>query len=146
MATKTQAPTKTAPTQAVKYCTAMQQATADLCMKETFFKALFVKQLRTGRGVTNKLVGTKEEFDAAVAFLTEKLPTLEGAVKTQVATGLAKGWYDASRLPVYTDAPAMAAVAVTEPKAARKPSQNPRVLANRMVMARAKAIADRSQP
>jgi hypothetical protein len=105
------APTTDPATPTVRYSTAMQQLTADLVATDPCFKAVFMKQVRAGRGVTNRLVGTKAQFDAVVALLTAKLPTLEGAVKTQVASGLTKGWYNPALLAVYSEVAPKAAVA-----------------------------------
>jgi hypothetical protein len=150
MATKVKAAPKAAaatPTQ--KYRTCMQPVVADVAAKEDWYKRSFVTQRTVGKGVTNVLAATETDLTLAKAFFEAALPTLSGKAKQEVLNTLNKGWIDPAFLTVYREVTSKVAVAkpvVTEPKAARKPSQNPRVLANRMVIARAKAIADRSQP
>ena len=155
----TKAPTKAAPkvaaptTPTQKYRTCVQPVVAAGAAKEDWYKRAFVTQRIVGKGVTNVLAATEADLTAAKAFFEAALPTLTGKAKQEVGNTLNKGWIDPAFLTVYGGevTPKVVAVAkpakvATEPKAARKPSQNPRVLANRMVMARAKAIADRSQP
>jgi hypothetical protein len=152
MATKTKAALKAAaPTTpipaGVKYRCVMQQVVADVAAKEQWFTRAFVTRRAAGKGLTNVLAATREDLAAARTFFEAALPNLSGKAKQEVSKTLNKGWIDPALLVVYGEVTPKVAVAnpATEPKAARTRSQNPRVLANRMVTARAKAIADRSQ-